>query len=206
MDDKTIYAYNQLAQKYDDETCDFWERFPRTFLDEFARLTQGKVLDVGSGPGRDGLLLQQRGLQVLCFDASETMVNICKSKGLQGVVGDFNTLTFEDESFNGVWAYTSLLHVPKVEIMRPLQEIKRVLKASGFFGLGLIEGEGEEYKESAKVTLPRLFSYYQKDEVEGILNDLDFDVVYFEQFKPGKHNYLNFVAQNRIRHPTFIAQ
>ncbi|OGL95332.1 hypothetical protein A2348_01365 [Candidatus Uhrbacteria bacterium RIFOXYB12_FULL_58_10] len=57
-----------------------------------------------------------------------------------------------------------------------------------------------------KVTLPRLFSYYQKDEVEGILNDLDFDVVYFEQFKPGKHNYLNFVAQNRIRHPTFIAQ
>ncbi|HAU65781.1 MAG: hypothetical protein UT30_C0010G0001 [Candidatus Uhrbacteria bacterium GW2011_GWF2_39_13] len=197
MDAKTIYAYNQMGQKYNEETYDFWQRFPRTFLDEFARLTQGKILDVGSGPGRDGLLLQQCGLKVLCFDASETMVNICKSKGLEAVVGDFTTLPFENDSFDGVWAYTSLLHVPKAEIMFPLQEMKRVLKANGFFGLGLIEGEGEEYKETSKVTLPRLFGYYQKDEVEMILHNLDFDVVYFEQFKPGKHNYLNFIAQNR---------
>ena len=197
MDAKTIYAYNQMGQKYNEETYDFWQRFPRTFLDEFARLTQGKILDVGSGPGRDGLLLQQCGLKVLCFDASETMVKICKSKGLEAVVGDFTTLPFENDSFDGVWAYTSLLHVPKAEIMFPLQEMKRVLKANGFFGLGLIEGEGEEYKETSKVTLPRLFGYYQKDEVEMILHNLDFDVVYFEQFKPGKHNYLNFIAQNR---------
>ena len=197
MDDKTIYAYNQMAQKYDEETSDFWERFPRTFLDEFSRLTQGKVLDVGSGPGRDGLLLQRLGLEVLCFDASETMVNICRSKGLEAVAGDFNMLPFENASFDGVWAYTSLLHTPKNEILVPLREIKRVLKTNGIFGLGIIEGEGEEYKQSPKVTLPRLFGYYQKDEVEKILRELDFDVVYFEQFKPGKHDYLNFIAQNR---------
>ena len=30
MDEKTIAAYNQLALKYDEETEDFWGRFPRT--------------------------------------------------------------------------------------------------------------------------------------------------------------------------------
>lgn len=47
MDAKTIDAYNQMAQKYDEETSDFWEKFPRTFLDEFAqRVAHGKILDV----------------------------------------------------------------------------------------------------------------------------------------------------------------
>lgn len=197
MDAQTVYAYNQMGHQYDDETSDFWERFPRTFLDEFARRAQGKILDVGSGPGRDGLLLQQRGLQVVCLDASDTMVHICQSRGLDGMVGDFTALPFENDSFDGAWAYTSLLHVPKAEILRPLNEIKRVVKANGVFGLGLIEGEGEEYKQSAKVPLPRFFGYYQKDEIEKILHDINFDVVYFEQFKPGKHNYLNIIALNR---------
>jgi SAM-dependent methyltransferase len=197
MDAKTIDAYNQMAQQYDDETANFWERFPRTFLDEFARLTKGTVLNIGSGPGRDGLLLQERGLDVLCFDASVTMANICTAKGLKAVVGDFNTLPFDNDAFDGVWAYTSLLHVPKTEIHIPLQEIKRVLKTNSFFGLGLIEGEGETYKANEKIPLPRLFSYYQKTEIENILHNLDFDIVYTEEFKPGKHWYLNLIAQNR---------
>ena len=61
MDEKTIKTYNQMAKEYEDETVDFWKRFPRTFFDKFAELVKGKVLDVGSGPGRDGLLLKERG-------------------------------------------------------------------------------------------------------------------------------------------------
>jgi len=69
MDKKTIDTYNELAQEYDDETKDFWERFPRSILDKFIKLAKGSVLDVGSGPGRDGLILQQHGLSVTCIDA-----------------------------------------------------------------------------------------------------------------------------------------
>jgi hypothetical protein len=42
---------------------------------------------------------------------------------------------------------------------------------------------------------PRWFSYYKKEELENILKKNDFEIVYFEQFKPKSKNYLNFIAK-----------
>ncbi|MCX6701684.1 MAG: class I SAM-dependent methyltransferase, partial [Candidatus Zambryskibacteria bacterium] len=162
MDQKTINTYDELAEEYDKETVDFWNRFPRTIFDKFIGLTKGKVLDVGSGPGRDGSILKEAGLDVVCLDASESMIKLSKERGLNSVVGDFNSLPFKNESFEGVWAYTSLLHIPKSEVKKPLSEIQRVLKLGGIFGLGLIEGETELYRESSGVDKPRWFSFYKK--------------------------------------------
>ncbi len=195
MDQQTIDTYNQLAKKYDEETFDFWDQFPQTFFDKFFELTKGKVLDVGSGPGRDGLILKKAGLDVICLDASEAMIKLSSEEGLNSVLGDFNNLPFEDKSFDGVWAYTSLLHVPKSEIGRSLGEISRVLKPGGFFGLGLIDGVVEGYCETKKVDSPRWFSFYIKTEVENLLKQFGFEIVYFEQFKPRTHNYLNFISR-----------
>ena len=72
----------------------------------------------------------------------------------------------EKETFDGIWAYTSLLHVPKSEIEKPLLEIRRVLKNDGIFGLGMIEGKTEGYRESSGVNMPRWFSFYEKPEIE----------------------------------------
>jgi len=196
MDQQTIDTYNQLATEYDDETTDFWERFPPTFLDEFIQRSGKTVLDVGSGPGRDGLLLQQAGKEVTCLDASETMVRLSSERGLTSVLGDFNALPFADAQFDAVWSYTALLHVPKVSVGTALDEIRRVLKSGGIFALGLIEGEGEQYRESRGVSKPRLFTYFQKEEVENLCKEHGFEALYFESFKPGSRNYLNFIFRS----------
>jgi ubiquinone/menaquinone biosynthesis C-methylase UbiE len=195
MDKKTIDTYNKLAQEYDNETKDFWQRFPRTIIDKFVQLTKGKVLDIGSGPGRDGLILRDAGLDVTCLDASDEMVKLSIKRGLHSIVGDFNDLPFADKSFDGIWAYTSLLHVPKANVGQPFSEINRVLKVGGTFGLGLIEGDGELYRESSGVNLPRWFSFYKKHEVEDLLKMYGFEILYFEIFKPSSKNYLNFIAK-----------
>ncbi len=197
MDQQTIDTYNKMAKEYDDETVDFWDRFPRTFLDKFVELSGKKILDVGSGPGRDGLLLQQAGKEVVCVDASEAMIKLSSERGLESVLAGFDTLPFEEESFDGVWSYTALLHIPKSFIIVPLNEIFRVLKPSGIFALGLIEGNTEEYKESSGIDMPRWFSFYQKDEVENICKEHGFELVYFETFKPRSKNYLNFIFQKK---------
>ncbi len=196
MDKKTIDAYNELAKEYDEETIDFWERFPRTFLDKFIASIKkgGRVLDVGSGPGRDGLLLEEAGLDVVCLDASKTMIKLSKERGLKSVVGDFNELPFEDGTFDGIWAYTSLLHVPKLEVEKPFREIRRVLKPSGIFGLGLIEGNTELYRKSSGVKKPRWFSFYTREEVKKLLVQNRFEIIYFEKFNTGK-NYLNYISR-----------
>ncbi len=170
--------------------------FSKTFFNKFIETTTGKVLDIGSGPGRDGLVLQKAGLEVICVDASHTMLELCRQKGLTTVQADFNTIPFLDSHFDGVWAYTSLLHIPKSEIHVPLREIKRVLKKNGIFGLGLIEGKFEGYKESTKVTAPRWFSYYTVEEVEVLLKQYGFELLYFETFTPNSKNYLNFIARS----------
>lgn len=195
MDPQTINTYNLLAKEYDDETISFWEEFPRTFLDKFAVLSDEKILDVGSGPGRDGILLQQSGKKVTCIDASEEMVRLSAEKGLESILGNFNKLPFGDGTYDGIWAYTSLLHTPKNSVEKPLSEIRRVLKPSGIFALGLIEGSTEEYKQSSGVNMPRWFSFYQKEEVEELALKHGFQLVYFESFKPRSKTYLNFIFQ-----------
>ena len=195
MDLQTIKTYNQLAKEYDEETIDFWSNFPRSFLDKFTELVKDRVLDVGSGPGRDGLLLKERGLDVVCIDASHAMIKLSSEKGLKSIEGDFNNLPFKNESFDGVWAYTSLLHVKRAEIDKSFEEIKRVLKKGGYLGLGQIEGIGEEYKESSGVNQPRWFSFYTKEEVERLLIKHGFEIIYFESFKPRSKNYLNFIGK-----------
>lgn len=182
-----------MAQEYDDETVDFWEQFPRAFIDTFAKLSGTTILNVGSGPGRDGLLLQQTGKEVICVDASEAMVKLSSERGLQSILADFDALPFEDGTFDGVWSYTALLHIPKSAIDVPLEEIRHVLKPSGIFALGLIEGNTEEYKERSGIGMPRWFSFYQKDEVVALCAKHGFELVHFETYKPRSKNYMNFI-------------
>lgn len=196
MDRKTIQAYNKLAVQYDLETKGFWETFPKTFLNEFAKAARGKVLDIGSGPGRDAVLLSGLGLEVVCLDASEEMVKQTELQGFASVKADFKNLPFESKAFNGAWAYTSLLHVPKSEIGLTLKEIKRVLQNNGVLAVGLIEGDNEGYYESSGMKIPRWFSFYAEPEIRSILNSQGFEIVYSEKFKPKSKVYLNFIAKN----------
>lgn len=198
MDQKTIETYNLTAKEYDAQTADFWQRVPQTILSQFVQsVGKGKILDIGSGPGRDGLLLKQQGLDVVCLDASQAMVDLCRQKGLQTVLADFTNIPLPDESFDGAWAYTSLLHVPKSEASRAFQEIRRILKPGGILGLGLIEGQEERYRESAGPNKPRWFSFYNKSEIEGLLSSYGFKVSYFEQVRPSSKTYLHFIAKKR---------
>ena len=193
MDQKTIDTYNALVYDYDTETIEFWDSFPRTFLNKFIDLSGEKILNEGSGPGRDGLLLKDAGKDVMCLDASEEMIKLSRERGLESVLGSFEELPFPEHSFDGVWAYTSLLHISKLKMAKGLGEVHRVLKPQGYFALGLIEGDTEEYKLSSGVSLPRLFSFYQKEEVEKLCQDAGFELVHFETFKPRSKNYLNFI-------------
>lgn len=197
MDKKTIDTYNEMTEEYDAETIDFWERFPSTFIEKFSESVKGSVLDVGSGPGRDALILQKAGLDVTCLDASEEMIKRTKEKGFKSVIADFLDIPFPDNSFDGVWAYTAILHVPKSEVRKAIQEIKRVLKPNGVLGLGLIEGETEGYIESSGVNRPRYFAYYNKKEVEELLKEFDFQIFSFDKFKPETKNYLHFLARKK---------
>jgi ubiquinone/menaquinone biosynthesis C-methylase UbiE len=186
-----------MAKEYDAETVDFWQRFPQQILSKFSEslAEESLILDVGSGPGRDALLLTNLGLNVTCIDASTAMVGLCKQKGLEAIEADFMNLPFNNNSFDGIWAYTSLLHVPKKDLLKAFKELLRVLKPDGIIGLGFIEGEFEGFRESSGVNKPRYFTFYTKEELNKYFQKLSLKVLYFEQFKPGSKNYLNYILK-----------
>lgn len=196
MQDKaTINAYNKYARVYDEEVVEFWEKFPQEFLEQFAQTLPGRhVLNVGSGSGRDALLLKARGLDVVCVDASKSMVDITTRLGFESHLADFSNMDFPLASFDGIWAYTSLIHVPKEEARRAIQNLRTLLKPEGIFAIGVIEGEAAGMVE--RKTMPgttRYFKNYKSEELRGLIEPLGFGFLY-----EGKYQPLNIVFLNQL--------
>ena len=145
---RTIDAYNRYARTYDAEVIDFWAAFPQTIIDHFVAALPGKtVLDVGSGSGRDAMVLQRQGLEVVCVDASQAMIDMTRQLGFESHLMDFGAMHFAKASFAGVWAYTSLIHLPTEEMIPVIRKLHTILHPQGVLLFGAIEGSGERMIE-----------------------------------------------------------
>ena len=99
----------------------------------------GKVLEVGSGPGRLGVRLAREapGMTLTGVDISDAMVERAArraagaglSERVRFEVGDVGALPFADQEFDGVVSTLSLHHWP--DPASGLAEIYRVLKPGG---------------------------------------------------------------------------
>lgn len=193
-----------LKKKLYDRYAEFYEKRTKTFADKFIdydinlflkKLPGKKILDLGSGPGRDSLIFQKRGFKPLCLDISKEMLKLCRSKGLKAKQMDINKLKFPSNYFAGIWSYTSLTTMTKKEVWCAIKKIHQILKNDGIFFLGLIEGRGEGWKApDNKYNLPRFRSRYQTKEV--LRNISNFELLYFrkiEKGETGRNTYLNFM-------------
>jgi SAM-dependent methyltransferase len=123
----------------------------------------GHVLDAGCGSGRDALFFRNAGYQISAFDASPRMVELSSELLGQPVqLATFQTLEY-DQTFDGIWACASLLHVPSAEMVVVLRRLRRALRPGGVlyasFKYGTEEGwEGQRY-----------FSRYTEDRLRDAL-------------------------------------
>jgi SAM-dependent methyltransferase len=150
------------------------------FLAQLQTEKKHKLLEIGAGPGRDSQFFQDNGLDIVCTDLSPEMVAICQSKGLTAYVMDFLNLDFPDESFDAVYALNCLLHVPKADLKTVLVTIRRLLKPSGLFYMGVYGGhEFEGVWPQDDYTPKRFFSFYTDDQIKLIVSEL-FDLLDFK--------------------------
>ena len=180
--------YDMYSKDYETQRGgDFKNFMGKNILEEtesFIKNLKGKrVLDLGSGTGRDALFLKESGLTPVCIDISSAMVEICKKKGLEAYKKDVENLDLEENSFDGVWAYASLLHIPKNRIYNTLARIKELLKKDGLLFLGMVEGNGEKiYTSPNKPEKSRFFALYSSEEIRGILQDY-FKIIKHKRFE-----------------------
>src|SRR3989338_11580752 len=100
-----------------------------------------KVLDLGCGSGIQSKQLFQAGLEVVGLDLSPEMIREAKKRVPKGkfIVGDMTEMVFPIESFDGVFAQASLLHIPKKLIPEVLGSIHKILRTKGILYLALKE-------------------------------------------------------------------
>lgn len=159
---KLTAFYDRDAERRDAAGIEPWKAAERArFLEALRREGKRSLLELGAGPGRDGLFFKEHGLDVLAADLSGEMVRLCREKGLEARVVDLMALPFEAETFDGAYALNSLLHVPKHRLEPTLRGIFRVLKPGGLFYLGLYGGaDFKRQSERDPAGLERFFASY----------------------------------------------
>lgn len=189
---------NIFEAKFGDHFALFKDRFVAPFL---KRLSGKRILDLGAGPGHHAVYFREQGCDVLCIDASRAMVDACRAKGLSARQGLIEELANDlaGEQFDGVWAYASLLHLPKHVVPKAVEDIASMLPAGGIFGITVKQGMGEGFEslDRDKYGEERFFSLFTEDELRSLLAPW-FDVVELQATDVlGKYVFLNAVAIRR---------
>lgn len=192
MDKETIRAYDAMSDLYDAETRDFWEQFPTHIFSEFNSMLKGsRVVDLGSGPGRDAEYLRGLGMNVTCIDGAESMIHITERKGFKSILKDIRSPDLKIKEFDGVWAYSSFIHISQEEAKKIVNMISDTMESGTILFLGLIEGKGSETVNFSSSDFVRLFQYYNERDVNSIIENTDFKLIKIESFRPRNHTYLN---------------
>jgi SAM-dependent methyltransferase len=177
-----IEAYNHHAQEREGYILDDWKIQEReNFLSLLKHEHRKLLLEVGAGTGKDSKFFSDAGLDVTCIDLSTEMVNLCKQKGLAAYIMDMTNLEFQPHSFDAVYSFNSLLHVPKAELPSVLENIEKVLKPAGLFFLGMYGGtEFEGIWEKDSYTPKRFFSFHTDEQIQQLATQ-QFDLLAFKR-------------------------
>ncbi len=101
----------------------------------FENFSGKSVLEIGCGSGIDSLEFAKYGAKVTSIDFTDNAVTLTKELAIEAGLsldvsrGDAKKLKFHDNSFDCVYSYGVLHHIP--DINQALTEIRRVLKPGG---------------------------------------------------------------------------
>ena len=143
-EDKTISYYNSNAKEFVSGTLQvnfevIQKKFTKKLPDKAA------LLDFGCGSGRDTRYFLKQGYQV---DAVDGSIELCKLASEYTGIEVKNMLFWElseTEKYDGIWACSSILHLPINELLDVMKKMVTALKENGIiytsFKYGTFAGE-----------------------------------------------------------------
>ena len=188
--------YESNAERYAAETfsADMSEQYQR-FL---PLLKKGaKILDVGSGSGRDACYFQKQGYQVTALEPSK---NLCGEirKVFSGEIVCFDIQNYQPaERYDGIWACASLIHLQEEEVLCFFRKIDMYLNDNG-----IVYASGKSGISTGEVEDGRFFLEFTEQLVEKILTvnkQLQLEQLWYTEDVSGRRGFrwLNVVLRLR---------
>jgi len=180
--DRTISAYQAFAAEYAELRVTVPDAIQQKIW-MFAHLLgdRGRVLEIGSGSGRDADALERAGLSVDRTDITPAFVELLRAKGHDARVVDplADELAGPNQhgGYDGVWAQACLLHVDRDDLSTILARLAAVTRDQGVLYLSLKEGDGEEWSTHGAVDQPRRFVYWREQPLREVLEGSGWAVI-----------------------------
>lgn len=140
--------YDKQSENYHKEYKDETDRKPydQGFLERFSGYFKPGVtiLDIGpSSSAQQAVFLKNKGFNVTAIDLSPKNIEIASGNfpGIQFKVMNMLELDFEDETFDGINAFYSIIHIPDHELDLLFTGFRRVLKPGGKISLAVHAGD-----------------------------------------------------------------
>lgn len=141
---KTTEYYEENAKAFIENTVDCDMSLQYNLL--LKHLEKGAtILDVGFGSARDMLKFKELGFDVCGIDVADRFVSNAKKFGLN--VNKMSVLDIDyNNTFDGIWACASLLHLSKKELIIAFNKLECALKENGFIYMSFKLGDYEGYR------------------------------------------------------------
>jgi SAM-dependent methyltransferase len=177
-------SYDRVAEDYAVEFRDELEKkpFDRKMLDWLIEKTGGlgTICDMGCGPGQIARYLDASGAQTCGVDLSSEMVKHARrlNPGIDFRQGDMLALeNVADDSYAGMAAFYSIIHIPRPSVVEALRELKRVLRPGGVLLLTFHIGRETIHRDEwwdKQVNVD--FIFFETDEMKDYLKSAGFRV------------------------------
>ncbi|MCH7761472.1 class I SAM-dependent methyltransferase, partial [candidate division TA06 bacterium] len=170
----------------------YWDKWAKPdpnleeFLTRFSKWvpSDGRVLDSGTGTGRDLLQFLEQGFDAVGIDYSKTMLELTKTRRGKIVEGrlrlmDMRDLKFPDNSFQGIWDNATFLHIPSAQVDQVIQQYHRVLAPDGILFIRVKELKADEKPEAlvGEEGEERFYKFYTKEELGYLLERNGFEIL-----------------------------
>jgi ubiquinone/menaquinone biosynthesis C-methylase UbiE len=198
QEQETIEAYDENASAWADSrnVKGYWSEEKGKFYHYFPA---GKLLEIGSGGGRDANEFIEKGYEYIGTDISKGLLEQARKNnpGVTFLEQSVYELDFPENSFDGFWCCATLLHMPKERIDEALQSIYNVIKPGGVGCITLKKGEGQRFVEGDHVGMQykRFFAFYEENEFTEILNRNNFEVLKSYETEHSNKPWLVFLVK-----------
>jgi ubiquinone/menaquinone biosynthesis C-methylase UbiE len=143
---RRMQVFDQLAEQYQGEHSH--NPFQAALIERIAALLPAgaSVLDLGCGTGvPTAKILTESDHRVVGVDISEGMLRLAREQvpAAEFVHADFKDLAGDFGQFEAVTAFFSLLMLSKADIESTLDKVAGWLKPGGYFGVGMVNFDGD---------------------------------------------------------------